>query len=172
MPSSPQAASPYNPDNVASATRPGFGFGADSFSPLMQEVQTNEKPFKAAIEQGRVEVVVNWRQGFCGRGCERYPSGEVYVGEFVAGERGGRGTFKHKNGQILVSAWMQNAPVGEGVQWAADGKKAALLMNGKPTKTIPLDEAAKICDKLGLPPPEAWVPRRKPEGEAEASGSE
>ena len=54
-----------------------------------------------------------------GRGAERYPTGEIYVGEYAAGERCGKGTFKHANGQTLVSMWKDNRPVGEGVQWCA-----------------------------------------------------
>ena len=32
---------------------------------------------------GAHRVVPNFRQGFNGRGCERYPSGAVYVGEYA-----------------------------------------------------------------------------------------
>lgn len=164
MPSSPQAGSAQNPNLVSAVTRAGFGFGAEGYTDLFQTVKEQNAPFKAAVEQGRVSVVCNFRQGFEGRGAERYPSGEVYVGEYMCGERAGRGTFRHTNGQILVSAWRQNAPCGEGVQWAADGKKAARLQDGRPVATIKLEEAAEISEKLGLPPPEDWVPRKpKPE---------
>lgn len=157
MPSSPQAASPHNANLVSSVTRAGFGFGADGYTDLLRTVKERNAPFKAAMEQGRVSVVCNFRQGFEGRGCERYPSGEIYVGEYMCGERNGRGTFRHTNGQILVSAWRQNAPCGEGVQWASDGKKAARIQDGRPVATIPLEEGAEICRKLGLPVPEEWA---------------
>ena len=158
MPSSPQAASEHNPNLVASVTRAGFGFGSyDAFFALLGEIHGKTVPFKAEVEQGRVRVVCNWRQGFEGRGCERYPTGEIYVGEYMGGERGGRGTFKHANGQTLVSAWRMNAPVGIGVQWAKDGRKCAKLQDGKPTASITIEEGAEIAEKLGIPVPREWL---------------
>ena len=160
MPSSPQAASEANPLLVAAETRAGFGFARSAQEMYAAETllsQSNKKPFRAEVEQGKVRVVVDWRQGFEGRGCERYASGEIYVGEYMAGERAGRGAFKHVNGQTLVSKWRQNAPVGEGVQWAADGSKAARLMEGKPVASITIEEGAAIAGRLEMPVPEHWL---------------
>lgn len=160
MPSSPQAASEANPLLVAAETRAGFGFARSAQEMYAAETmlsQSNKKPFRAEVEQGKVRVVVDWRQGFEGRGCERYASGEIYVGEYMAGERAGRGAFKHANGQTLVSKWRQNAPVGEGVQWAADGSKAARLMDGKPVASITIEEGAAIAARLEMPVPDHWL---------------
>ena len=75
----------------------------------------------------------------------------------MAGERYGRGTFRLANGQTLVSMWKDNRPVGEGVQWSADHKKAAKLQNGVPVGSCPLDEAGSISARLGMPVPGAWL---------------
>ena len=72
----------------------------------------------AALE-GKIDVLTQWRQGFEGRGVERYASGELYVGDIKHGERDGTGVYHHTNGQVLLSRWRQNEPVGEGVQWSA-----------------------------------------------------
>jgi len=159
MPSSPQASSEANPLLVAAETRAGFGFARSQVDQALYDTVASQgkAPFKAMIRQGKVQVVRDWEQGFEGRGCERYPSGEVYVGEYMAGVRGGRGTFKHANGQILVSAWRQNAPTGEGVQWQPDGSKAARLMHGKPVASCTIEEGAEIAQRLGLPVPTEWL---------------
>ena len=92
-----------------------------------------------------------------GRGAERYDTGEIYVGEYMAGERWGKGTFKHANGQTLVSMWRDNRPTGEGVQWSADHAKAARLKNGIPVGGLSLAEAAEISERIGLPVPSEWL---------------
>jgi hypothetical protein len=99
-----------------------------------------------------------WKAGIKhGHGTTRSANGDVYVGEYMAGERAGRGAFKHVNGQTLVSKWRQNAPVGEGVQWAADGSKAARLMDGKPVASITIEEGAAIAARLEMPVPDHWL---------------
>ena len=75
----------------------------------------------------------------------------------MAGERFGRGTFRHANGQTLVSKWKDNRPVGEGVQWSKDHKKAARLKNGVPVGSLSLEEAAEISASLGMPVPGEWM---------------
>ena len=74
----------------------------------------------------------------------------------MAGERYGRGTFKHANGQTLVSMWKDNRPTGEGVQWSENHKKAARLKNGIPIGSLSLEEAATISSNLGMPVPADW----------------
>ena len=52
--------------------------------------------------------------------------------------------------------WNENKPVGEGVQWSEDQKKAARLKNGIPVGSVSLEEAGKIAARLGMPPPSSW----------------
>mmetsp|Transcript_68771 Transcript_68771/g.136286 ORF Transcript_68771/g.136286 Transcript_68771/m.136286 type:complete len:184 (-) Transcript_68771:211-762(-) len=155
MPHSPQASSAANPNlpdhnGKLQPTRAGFGFQVD---PLMYEVTHQAKPFRATMERSVVRIVANWPQGFEGRGCEKYESGEMYVGEIMDGQRGGRGCFKHANGQTLVSAWRGNAPTGEGVQWDETGEKAARMQDGRPVENIDFATAGAISKRLGVPPP-------------------
>mmetsp|Transcript_33094 Transcript_33094/g.86950 ORF Transcript_33094/g.86950 Transcript_33094/m.86950 type:complete len:168 (-) Transcript_33094:354-857(-) len=158
-PSSPPASSESPPMlRPAAETRPGFGFARSADSELLEFARdkVTKGNFRAEVSQDRVRVVVDWRQGFVGRGVDKFPTGECYVGYFDAGQRSGPGTFRHANGQTLVSNWKLNAPVGVGVQWAPDGSKAALLENGKPVKSITVEEGAKIAADLKIPVPREW----------------
>lgn len=156
----------------------------DELSPLRRHVLfSGERPFKVMLHRGNVQVCQDFPQGFKGRGAERYTTGETYVGEvrraciecvcthpspdrsrlvktrarqYIAAERWGKGTFKHANGQTLVSKWKDNRPVGEGVQWSDDHRKAARLKNGIPTGSVALDEAGQIASTVGLPVPSDW----------------
>ena len=47
-------------------------------------------------------------------------SGDVYEGEYKAGKREGRGTYRHADGAVDVSFYKAGDPVGEGVYWTAD----------------------------------------------------
>ena len=131
----------------------------DGMAPLREFVgssQNRTRTFKCALDRGSVQVCNEFRQGFAGRGAERYETGEIYVGGFMAGERHGPGTLRHANGQFLVTGWKDNRPVGEGVQWSADHKKAARLNNGVPTGTCSLPEAGDISSRVGMPVPFSW----------------
>ena len=129
----------------------------DGLSPLRRMLVESPEPFKCAITRGSVQVCKEFQQGFAGRGCERYATGEIYVGDYMAGERHGRGTFRHANGQTLVSTWKDNRPVGDGVQWSADHKKAAKLKNGVPVGGLPLKDAGALSARLGMPVPTSWL---------------
>lgn len=123
----------------------------------LASVGTKQKgPFKAAVEQGRVKVVPNWRQGFNGRGTERYENGSVYVGEYMGAKRHGRGTMTTKDGNLMVSFWKNNRPFGEGAKWSPDHSKAVRTYNGKEDDDIELGEAGAISARLGLPCPGGW----------------
>ena len=129
----------------------------DGMSPLRHMVAATPGAFKCALDRGTVQICQDFRQGFIGRGCERYATGEIYVGDYMAGERHGRGTFRHANGQTLVSRWKDNRPVGDGIQWSADHKKAAKLKNGVPVGSCTLKEAGALSARLGMPVPGSWL---------------
>ena len=78
----------------------------------------------------------------------RYASGELYVGDIKHGDRDGTGIYHHTNGQVLLSRWRQNEPVGEGVQWSADKSYAVRTLNGKPTAAMSKDEGNALASKL------------------------
>ena len=46
-----------------------------------------------------------------------------------------------------------DADVGQGVKWSADRTEAWELQDGEEVRGIPLDEAAQIAERIGLPPP-------------------
>lgn len=114
--------------------------------------------FKVEEEQGRVRVVSQFKQGFGGRGAERYPSGETYVGDYCHAKRNGRGTFKDAEGGTMISHFKSGAPSGEGAKLTASGK----LMRthaGKEDGAIDHVEAAAIAANSMLPaPPTSWSP--------------
>ena len=121
-----------------------------------------EGPFKAAVEQGRVRLVSQWRQGFHGRGAERYQNGSIYVGEYQDARRHGRGTITTADGSLMVSFWKANRPFGEGAKWNADHTSAIRTYNGKEDDQIELSEAGAISARLGLPCPGGWAGSRAP----------
>ena len=43
--------------------------------------------------------------------------------------------------------------MGQAVRWSADRTEAWELQDGEEVRDIPLDEAAKIAERIGLPPP-------------------
>ena len=43
--------------------------------------------------------------------------------------------------------------VGQAVRWSADRTEAWELQDGEEVRDIPLDEASKIAERIGLPPP-------------------
>jgi len=54
---------------------------------------------------------------------------------------------------VDVSCYKAGADVGQGVRWSADRVEAWELRAGEEVRSIPLDEAAKIAERIGLPPP-------------------
>jgi len=82
-----------------------------------------------------------------------YASGNVYEGEWAEDKKHGKGTFTYASGQVEVGCYEAGAGVGQGVQWSADRATACELQAGKVGRTIPLDEAATIAKRIGLPPP-------------------
>jgi hypothetical protein len=54
---------------------------------------------------------------------------------------------------VEVGCYEAGARVGQGVKWSADRATAWEVQAGKVGRTIPLDEAATIAKRIGLPPP-------------------
>ena len=88
----------------------------------------------------------------------RGANGDVYAGARVADKMEGRGTFRFADGRAEVGRYKADAPVGEGAQWSADLATANRMQDGQPVARIPLEEAARIAQALGLAvPPRAAV---------------
>ena len=51
------------------------------------------------------------------------------------------------------SFYKEGAPVGEGVAWLADGRRAVRLRDGSGVGLISLEEARQTAERLGLPLP-------------------
>ena len=78
----------------------------------------------------------------------------MYEGEWKAGEKEGRGTFRWADGTVTVGFYKAGKDVGEGVKWTADGQTAYRMRDGKPVEKISLEEARATVARLGLPLPE------------------
>ena len=87
------------------------------------------------------------------RQVHRHATGSSYEGEYAEDKMHGKGTYTYANGELDVIRCEANARVGQGVRWSADRTEAWKLQAGKPVRGIPLDEAAKIAERIGLPPP-------------------
>ena len=138
-----------------SSRRPAILSWAERMSGSRAAVNAQSDPnpfaYKAAFDQGRIHVLTNWRQGFAGKGAERYMTGDLYVGDIKCGERQGNGVYQLNNGQVLLSQWSSNEPVGEGVQWTADRTQAVRVVDGRPDQPINEAQARQISKKLGAP---------------------
>ena len=88
-----------------------------------------------------------------GRGKDTYADGGSYDGEYANGEKHGMGTYTYADGEVDVGCYEAGADVGQGVRWSADRATAWELQAGAVVGGIPLDEAAKIAERIGLPPP-------------------
>ena len=90
-----------------------------------------------------------------GRGKMTFAGGNVYDGEWADGEQHGIGKETLADGpyRFLVSCYEAGAKVGQGVLWNADRTEAYEMQAGQPVRGIPLDEAAKIAEGIGLSPP-------------------
>lgn len=107
------------------------------------------------------DYTANMKQGL---GTYLYASGDVYEGERVAGRREGCGTYRYAGGRAEVSWYRAGEPVGEGAQWSDDRQTACRLHDGKVHESIPLEEAARIADEIGLPVPSvSGAPLRIPQ---------
>ena len=88
------------------------------------------------------------------RPCLRYA-----LGRLCAQRAGGRlqthtlARSTHTLARALTRHGPGDARVGQGVCWSADRTEAWELQDGEEVRDIPLDEASKIAERIGLPPP-------------------
>ena len=88
-----------------------------------------------------------------GHGKKTYADGNSYEGEWAEDKQHGKGRYTYDDGEVEVGCYEAGADVGQGVKWSADRTEAWELQAGKPVRGIPLDEAAQIAERIGLPPP-------------------
>ena len=65
----------------------------------------------------------------------------------------GTGKKEFADGRVMIGCTEANQPVGQGVGWSADRAQAWELQDGKPGRSISLEEAAQIAARIGLPVP-------------------
>ena len=88
-----------------------------------------------------------------GRGKKTNADRSSYDGEYVNSEKHGIGTYTHADGMVEVGCYEAGADVGQGVRWSAARTEAWELQAGEEVRGIPLDEAANIAKRIGMPPP-------------------
>ena len=88
-----------------------------------------------------------------GRGKKTNADRSSYDGEYVNSEKHGIGTYTHAEGVVEVGCYEAGADVGQGVRWSAARTEAWELQAGEEVRGIPLDEAANIAKRIGMPPP-------------------
>jgi hypothetical protein len=92
-----------------------------------------------------------WKRGKRqGHGVMYIEAGDTYIGSWSKGLKHGAGTYHWADGEVDVSWYEEDRRVGKGVRWNATRNKAYELMRGTRQKEIPLDEAYKTAEKLGL----------------------
>ena len=80
----------------------------------------------------------------------QYLQSSADIGSWEKGLKHGAGTYHWADGEVDVSWYEEDRRVGQGVRWNATRNKAFQLMRGTRQKEIPLDEAYKTAEKLGL----------------------
>ena len=88
-----------------------------------------------------------------GQGKSSFATGGSYEGKYAGGKKHGMGTYTMADGRVEVGCFEAGDPVGEGVRWSADRTEAWVVQHGKKGRSIPLFDAAKRAEHLGLPPP-------------------
>ena len=88
-----------------------------------------------------------------GRGKMKKADGESYDGEYANNKKHGIGTYTYADGRVEVSCYEAGDEVGQGVRWNAVRTEAWELQAGEEVRGIPLDEAAEIAKRIGMPPP-------------------
>ncbi len=79
-----------------------------------------------------------------GKGIYIYPSGAIYIGEFVNGEIHGIGACYYTDGSKYQGQWVHRYPEGRGTKIFPDGKK----WTGYWKKGQPVDEEGRIVNDL------------------------
>ena len=80
-------------------------------------------------------------------------SGASYGGEFQRSQYHGKGKYTFADGDVMITGFEADRPVGQGVVWSADWAQAWELQDGKQGRSISLEEAAQIAARVGLPVP-------------------
>ena len=88
-----------------------------------------------------------------GQGKFSFATGGSYDGKYADGKKHGMGTYTMADGRVEVGCFDAGLPVGQGVRWSADRTEAWEVQAGKQGRSIPLFEAAKSAERIGLPPP-------------------
>ena len=88
-----------------------------------------------------------------GQGKFSFATGGSYEGKYAEGKKHGIGTYTMADGRVEVGCFEAGLPVGQGVRWSADRATAWEMQAGKPGRSIPLFEAAKSAERIGLPAP-------------------
>ena len=86
------------------------------------------------------------------RGKMNKADGESYDGEYANNKKHGIGTYTFADGRVEVGCY-EAGDLGQGVRWNAGRTEAWELQAGEEVRGIPLDKAAEIAKRFGMPPP-------------------
>ena len=96
------------------------------------------------------------------KGTYRWSDGDVHEGSWKEGKRHGKGVFHSADGSVEISMYDMDNPKGEGLTFTADRKTAHMLVDGKKSMELLIEEAeAMVEEKFGMPVPEAVVSTTK-----------
>ena len=84
-----------------------------------------------------------------GKGRFYYSDGAIFDGFMKQDEKHGVASYRWAgDGALGIIRYVRGEPVGEGVRWSADRRRAYRLEAGKKVEKVSLDEAANIRDRL------------------------
>jgi hypothetical protein len=73
-------------------------------------------------------------------------SGEVYEGDFKLGNKDGTGMIKYAGGETMLSRFIADEPMGEGIIWNAGRSEAWRIQDGQPVEAVSEQTASCIAE--------------------------
>ena len=96
----------------------------------------------------------DWKDGkMHGKGKYKMADGDLYEGTWEGGLKQGPGTVWYASGRADVVSYEKDCDESEGARWSVDRLNAWRLHRGDIVDEIPLEEAARIAERLGEPVP-------------------
>ena len=98
-------------------------WGAVTVNSKADDVPMEEKVYRKYVNSTYIGYIDKETESPNGEGTMRYDNGDVYVGNWVNGEREGYGEMKYSNGDVYAGDWKDGVRYGDGTYiWKEGGE--------------------------------------------------